>query len=117
MSDNSENNVNTPPEMNSEANRYNTMGITQATQNMSTQAIASFTKAIELNQNPGYWYNRGIIYASDGALPLAIQDFTRALELRGDDADILNNRGSVYAMLGEADAAIADQNSLHRAEP
>src|SRR6476661_4857069 len=83
---------------NTEAERYNTMGIAQATQNMSTQSIASFTRAIELDpQNPGYYYNRGIVYANDtsdlNSLRFALQDFTRALELRGDDADILNNRG------------------------
>ena len=82
-----------------EANRYNTMGIAQATQNMVTESIASFSKAIELDpQNPGYYYNRGIVYANTGSPALAIEDFTRAIELRGEDADILNNRGSVYAM-------------------
>src|SRR5205809_1047622 len=93
-----------------EAERYNTLGITQATQNMALQAIASFTKAIELDPtNAGYYYNRGIVHANDGALGLALQDFTRALELRGgDDADILNNRGNVHAMMGDWDAALAD---------
>src|SRR4029453_16572728 len=92
-----------------EANRYNTLGITQATQNMLQQAIASFSKAIEIDpQNPGYLYNRGIVYASEGAHEDAVQDFTRALEIRGDDADILNNRGNTYAMLGQWDAALAD---------
>ena len=92
-----------------EANRYNTLGISQATQNMLQQAIVSFSKAIEFDEtNPGYWYNRGISYANDNAPTLAIQDFTQALALRGDDADILNNRGSVYAMLGEWDKAYAD---------
>src|SRR6266550_28755 len=85
-----------------DAERYNTMGIAQATQSMMAQAIASFSKAIELDpENPGYYYNRGIVYANDGSLALALQDFTRALELRGDDADILNNRGNVYAMMGD----------------
>jgi Flp pilus assembly protein TadD len=99
-----------------EANRYNTLGISQATQSMLQQAIVSFSKAIEFDPtNPGYWYNRGISYANDvaagtggGALSMAIEDFTQALALRGDDADILNNRGSVYAMLGEWDKALAD---------
>jgi Flp pilus assembly protein TadD len=100
-----------------EANRYNTLGISQATQNMLQQAIVSFSKAIEFDpSNPGYWYNRGISYANDvasggasgGALTMAIEDFTQALTLRGDDADILNNRGSVYAMLGELDKALTD---------
>ena len=84
-----------------EANRYNTLGITQAGQNMLSQAIASFSKAIEFEpSNPGYYYNRGIIYASEGTYRLALQDFTQALDLRGDDADILNNRGTVHMMLG-----------------
>src|SRR5438094_822766 len=74
-----------------EADRYNTLGITQATQNMGLQAIASFTRAIELDpDNPGYYYNRGIVHANDSSLAMALQDFTRALELRGEDADILN---------------------------
>src|SRR5439155_2053518 len=80
-----------------EAERYNTLGIAEATQNMGLQAIASFTKAIELDpDNAGYYYNLGIVHANDGAHGLALQDFTRALELRGgDDADVLNNRGNV----------------------
>ena len=63
-----------------EADRYNTVGIAEATQNMPLQAVASFTRAIELDpQNPGYYYNRGIVYANDGAYALALEDFTRAL--------------------------------------
>src|SRR2546427_4625141 len=54
-----------------EADKYNTLGITQATQNMGLQAIASFTHAIELDPgNPGYYYNRGIVYVNDGSLAL-----------------------------------------------
>ena len=33
-----------------EANRYNTLGISQATQNMLQQAIVSFSKAIEFDE-------------------------------------------------------------------
>src|SRR6476659_2940150 len=92
-----------------EAERYNTLGITQATQNMGFQAIAAFAKAIDLDpDNAGYYYNRGIVYANEGAHGLALPLFTRALELRGDDADILNNRGNVYAMMGNLEAALAD---------
>ena len=41
-----------------EVEKYNTLGIAQATQNMGLQAIASFTKAIELDpENAGYYYN------------------------------------------------------------
>src|SRR4051794_15681245 len=82
-----------------EANQYNTMGIAQASQNMLRQAIASFSKAIEIDPaNPGYYYNRGIALVNEGAFSEAIEDFSKALEIRGEDADILNNRGSVYAM-------------------
>ena len=91
-----------------EAARYNTLGITEATQNRPSPAIAS-SQAIDLEpDNPGYYYNRGIVYANDGSPQLALQDFSHALELRGDDADILNNRGNVYAMLGDWDSAITD---------
>jgi Flp pilus assembly protein TadD len=51
-----------------EAQRYNTLAITQASQGMTQGALASFSKAIEFDpQNAGYYYNRGIVYAEEGA--------------------------------------------------
>jgi tetratricopeptide (TPR) repeat protein len=74
------------------------------------QAIASHTKAIELD--PRYveaYYNRGIAYRSKGQYDQAIADYTKIIELNPRIAEAYYNRGVAYADgKGQFDQAIAD---------
>jgi len=73
------------------------------------EAIAQYTKAIELRPDFAEAYNnRGYaVYSKyDGSDPLA--DLNRAIELRPNFAHAYNTRGCIYMARGQADLAIAD---------
>jgi tetratricopeptide (TPR) repeat protein len=73
------------------------------------QAIADFTKALEINP----WYadaysNRGVAYLHKGQYDRAIADYTKALEINPRYAEACFNRGNLYYKKGQYDKAIAD---------
>ena len=77
------------------------------------QAIANFTKAIELNHNDATaFYNRGTSYFNqnkyDDDVNLAIADFTKAIEINPKFADAFYNRGLAYKAIGKTTEADAD---------
>lgn len=82
------------------------------------EALAAFTKAIELD--PASYeahFSRGSIYASD--LPAdrrnptgAVADYTRCLEIRPRDCSARHNRALEYEQMREYDRAIADYTLL-----
>ena len=73
------------------------------------QAIADYTKAIELDPDFAVAYNtRGFAYANSGDLEQAIADYDKAIELNPDLAVAYTNRGSAYADSGNLEQAIKD---------
>jgi len=73
------------------------------------QAIADFTRAIELNPGyPGIYNNRGGVYAKKGQYDKSIADFTRAIELDPVYAQAYDNRGLAYAFKNDTDRAGRD---------
>ena len=105
-----------------EANRYNTLGITQATQNMLPQAIVTFSKAIEIDpKDPRVYANRAFAYEGKGQYARAIADFTKALEMNPKDADTYNNRALSYYYNKQYDKALDDvgkaQSLGYRVDP
>jgi tetratricopeptide (TPR) repeat protein len=73
------------------------------------EAIAAFSKAIELDPNYVTAYNdRGFTHMLMGNYEQAIADYDRAIELDPSYARAYNNRGSVYSDLGNYEQAIAD---------
>ena len=74
-------------------------------------AIATYTEAIELDQEYGAVYNsRGLAYFDSGDKQKAIADYNRAIDLSPSDAEAYNNRGNALAALGDRQRAIADYN-------
>ena len=74
-----------------------------------SEAIANFTKAIELN--PDYaeaYYARGHVYGKQGEYDQSIANLTKAIELNPDYAQVYYFRGLTYSGQGEHDQAIQD---------
>ncbi len=82
------------------------------------EAIAEYTKAIELDPNFAYAYNnRGVAYKNKGQYDLAIADYNRAIELDPNDADYWNNKGVALNKLGRPDEAMECYNKALQIDP
>ena len=82
------------------------------------QAIAAYSRAIELNPKLAEVYNnRGIVYAEKGELDCAIDDYEKAIELDPKFAEAYSNRGATYSEKSEFDRAIADCNKAIELNP
>ncbi len=82
------------------------------------EAIADFTKALEIDPNYAKAYgNRGITYAEKGQPDEAIADFNKALQINPKDAEAYTYRGWAYAYKGQFDQAITDYNKAIEINP
>ncbi len=82
------------------------------------EAIADYTKSLEINPNYTEAYiNRGSSRAFLGQLELALEDFNRAIELNRDDARAYNNRANVLRRLGRLEEALQDCNRAIEIQP
>lgn len=75
------------------------------------QAIADFSKAIELNYDPisEAYYQRGYMYYVQQDYKPATEDFTRAIELNYDPIGLVYyNRGNAAYYSGNGEQAVAD---------
>ena len=90
-----------------EAKAYYNSGFDYYKQKQYEQAIADYSKAIELALlAPGYYNNRGIAYRHLGQYEQAIQDFDEVIQYFPSWG--YNNRGNVYCALGQYERAIQD---------
>jgi tetratricopeptide (TPR) repeat protein len=82
-------------------------------------AVASYTKAIEINAEYVEAYNnRGIAYSNLGDTQKAILDFNRAIEINPQLAKVYYNRGVVYrSELADYQKAILDFNQAIAFDP
>ena len=79
------------------------------------EAIADYTKAIQINpQDASAYYNRGNAYDNQGKYDLAIADFTKAIQLNPQLYEAYNDRGVDYSEQGKYDLAIADYTKAIR---
>jgi tetratricopeptide (TPR) repeat protein len=100
------------------ADDYMRQGLTYSEQGDYAQAIADFTKAIELDPNNATaYFNRGLAQVNLGDPEQAIADFTKAIELDPDHALAYNNRGDVYYKAGDYAQAIADFTKAIELDP
>jgi tetratricopeptide (TPR) repeat protein len=94
------------------------LGIRHQKEGAWTDAIACFSRAIELDSNYAVAYsNRGHAYEQEGEFDLAIQDYTRAITLRPNSAVAYNNRGHVYYKKGDFNKALLDLAKVVQIDP
>ncbi len=73
------------------------------------QAIADWTKAIEIDPNYTLtYYNRGIAKRRLGDISGAITDYNKVIEINPNDAGAYYNRGNAKYNFGDISGAIAD---------
>jgi tetratricopeptide (TPR) repeat protein len=97
---------------------YNRQGVTDYNEGNYDQAIANFSKAIELI--PGLvnaYNNRGNAYYRKGLYDEAIADYDKAIELDPTYTDPYNNRGYSYYRKGLYDRAIASYDKAVKIDP
>ncbi len=101
-----------------EAEGCNDRGIAYIKRNKLEQAIASFSKAIELNSSYANAYcNRGVVYYYKGEYERAIIDYNEAIELNSHHVIAYNNRGVAYGNKGEQEKAIGDFTRAIKTKP
>ncbi|MGB3947746.1 MAG: tetratricopeptide repeat protein, partial [Bacteroidia bacterium] len=90
---------------------FNNRAVTYFERKQYEQALADFTKTIQLSDNyTDAHYNRGVIYFSLKQYDKAIEDYSAAIKQNPKFPKALNNRGNVYHLLGKYNEAIADYN-------
>jgi tetratricopeptide (TPR) repeat protein len=94
---------------------YRNRGVGHFNKREDDEAIADFTRAIELDRNytPAY-RGRGRAMARKGELDRAIVDFNEALRLDPKAVAIYNDRGLAWRMKGDLDRAFEDFNAAIR---
>ncbi len=91
------------------ANEYSSKGNAELKAGQYSEAIQSYTEAIELGpDDPVAFYNRGICYALLKDHQSANRDFTKAIELKSDYASAFFKRGLTYRLLKDDQSAIRD---------
>ena len=76
-------------------------------------AIADYTKAIELNPNHADpYYNRGVAYRVKGDHDRAIADYTKAVALNPNDAEVYYNHWMASLHLGVREEARSDRTTV-----
>jgi len=92
-----------------QAQVYINQGVAWAEKGDFDNAIADFTKAIEINPNHAKAYNnRGLAYGGKQEYDSAISDFNKAIEINPAYAGAYNNRGIAHYAKGEHDKAWED---------
>jgi len=80
-----------------------------------SEAIADFTKAIEIKPNDVMAYNnRGSAYAQQGNFIQALSDFTKAIDLSPNDPVAYHNRAVVFYQFKEYDRAWEDVRKVQK---
>jgi len=91
------------------ARPYNNRGLAYYTQGNLSEAIADYTKAIEIDPEYAQAYsNRGLAYYDKGKLGEAILDHSRAIKINPRSAEAYNNRGLARYDKDEYDKAVLD---------
>lgn len=100
------------------AEEYTQRGISRFENNDLDGAIADFTKVIEMNGSGQEYcyYFRGMAQYRKGSTTAAIDDLTKAIAIKLDPR-FLDDRGNLYARVGELDRALADLDKAIEVSP
>ncbi|MBI4641081.1 MAG: tetratricopeptide repeat protein [Candidatus Tectomicrobia bacterium] len=92
---------------------YNNQGLTHWQFGQYDQAIASYTKVLEIDPRFAEAYNnRGVAYHDKGQYDQAITDFNRALKINPEDPKIYKNRALAYHFKLEYEKTSEDLSKL-----
>lgn len=84
--------------------------------NDKDQALADFTRAIELEPSAEHYAARGLVYNALKNYARAIDDYTKAIELTPEYILAYYGRGQAYEGLGALDKAHSDFAQAHKEE-
>jgi tetratricopeptide (TPR) repeat protein len=97
---------------------YMNRGIAYEAKGLLDQAIADYSKAIEIKPRyDGAYVNRGNAYKAKGLLVRAIADYNKAIELNLKNDKAYYNRGTVYKAKGLFEQAMDDFNKTIELNP
>ena len=106
------------PYLTPDTEKYLRRGIEAGQRGQYSEAIASFTKAIELKlDHAEAYYFRGLVYSRQRKQDHTIQDLTKAIELKLDHADVYYFRGLAYSNQEKYDHAIQDLTKAIELKP
>lgn len=80
---------------------YNEMGNASFYSFMDDDALQYYTKAIELDENPDYYFNRAKVYLVNKRYDEAVTDYIRTIELNPKDYEAFNQIGYCYYNMQE----------------
>jgi putative GTP pyrophosphokinase len=92
-------------------------GMAEFAQSRYDEAIADFTRALDLEKTYKIAYYRGVVYAVLKRYAEAIDDFTMALKINPFQAFCLFRRGQAYYHIGDYPQALSDCESALAMEP
>jgi tetratricopeptide (TPR) repeat protein len=97
---------------------YMNRGIAYEAKGLLGEAIADYSKAIEIKPRyDGAYVNRGNAYKAKGLIVRAIADYNKAIELNPKNDKAYYNRGTVYKAKGLIDQAMEDFNKTIELNP
>jgi tetratricopeptide (TPR) repeat protein len=98
---------------------YIKRGIAQGELGAYPEAIADFTKAIEIEPESAAlaYQNRGIVKRKAGDLPGALEDYNQSLQLDGKNYETYYHRGVLLQLLGDTQGASNDYNQAVKINP
>ena len=96
---------------------YKHRGMAEFAQSRYDEAIADFTRALDLEKSYRIAYYRGVVYAVLKRYAEAIDDFTRSLEINPFQAFCLFRRGQAYYHIGDYPQALSDCEASLGMEP
>jgi putative GTP pyrophosphokinase len=96
---------------------YKHRGMAEFAQSRYDEAIADFTRALDLEKTYKIAYYRGVVYAVLKRYAEAIDDFTMALKINPFQAFCLFRRGQAYYHIGDYPQALSDCESALAMEP
>jgi len=96
---------------------YKHRGMAEFAQSRYDDAIADFTRALDLEESYRIAYYRGVVYAVLKRYAEAIDDFTLSLKINPFQAFCLFRRGQAYYHIGDSPHALADCEAALAMEP
>lgn len=81
------------------------------------EAIAAFTKSLDIAKSPEAYNERGTAYFIKGQLADAVADFSRAIAEDPNSGDAFNNRAWAYYTTGREKEALADADRATALSP